>query len=1186
MKAIEQFISPLIESQFPSVYREEGPILVAFVKAYYEWLESTGNVLYFSRKLTELRDIDKTVDEFIVHFKEQFLKNIKFDVATNKKLAIKNSLDLYRSKGTPRGLELFFKLVYGQPAKVYYPGSDLMRLSNGTWKKPVYIEVADTPYNESYVNREITGLNSGATAYVETIATTKRLNDFFDATGKKVQVSKDIHVLYLSNIKGSFQYGERITHPDIVDIRETTKIVGSLNKLIVMTGAAGYSVGDTVMISSNTAYKGKAVVTGVSDTTGEVDFLLIDGGWGYTLSPDILISERVLTVNNVITTSNGLTTPFTYFESLSQPKASILFTPTTGKFVANDFIYTYANNTSGLTGLGKIITIQSNSTQSNIYVTIAQGNIQSNSTFYNSDNSVSGSIVSYTDLTSTANMIAVSSYEKMLVSGISNTFVLNEEIYQANSTYGEYANGTIDYVSITGSNAYITLSNVRGVFNTSELITGRAAGSTASIEYYSTDIGILDTSTTSVYSVDVVDGGVKYSNSDVVQFISGTGSRATARLITDSNGTITSVVLKRRGSGYLTAPVVRVSENAQPFTFNANSDVSETTNFISIPNHNFINTEAVKYETKAGNTAIGGLVSGNVYYVRGANTSGISLAAVPKGTKIPLTKGLSESGHSITSVVSIGSGAVLESNLGNAFDFQNETYVRGLTSNSSGLVTKISTGSLASFRVASLDDEEPVEFYTDYIDDINIYGAEYLTIRIDGDITANTALSGSEAYGFPAYPTANLTHGTLEEIFAVDEVVIGSISRIVTTNPGEDYNTDPLVTVVEMDIYKNKKRDYILVFEEGDADNFTEGENLQRIARRRFDGQLSVGADYISIDQNYFSNVDSVSYLVDYGNTAVGGLSASEGLNTYYVVEANSSALKLSGTSGGPAITLTPSPVSETGHYLQHGAYAGFGILKEKIDKGTIRVTRTSLFTDLSKDVGDLGDLYIKGETSGAVARIHEYKGDITFSGFNADVEANVITAVGSVVTLKVVDSGFGYGNFEIVSFKKEGDPEALEGLARALTIKEGTGEGFYQDTGSFLSNDKYLHDGEYYQEYSYDIITRVPLERYSEMLKKVLHVAGTKAFNKVEIESELKTPINTYSDISYEVPAVLTSACSVIVPATGVFTTMIQPGMTVRGTGISNSTVLYKTVISSATNSITLSSNATMSGTQTLTFN
>ena len=36
-------ISPLIETQFPSFLREEGPRFVSFLKAYYEYLEQSGN---------------------------------------------------------------------------------------------------------------------------------------------------------------------------------------------------------------------------------------------------------------------------------------------------------------------------------------------------------------------------------------------------------------------------------------------------------------------------------------------------------------------------------------------------------------------------------------------------------------------------------------------------------------------------------------------------------------------------------------------------------------------------------------------------------------------------------------------------------------------------------------------------------------------------------------------------------------------------------------------------------------------------------------------------------------------------------------------------------------------------------------------------------------------------------------
>ena len=72
MKELEKFISPFIASQFPSIYKEEGPLFIAFVKAYFEWLESENQVIYDSRRLLEYRDIDKTVDVFINNFKKKY----------------------------------------------------------------------------------------------------------------------------------------------------------------------------------------------------------------------------------------------------------------------------------------------------------------------------------------------------------------------------------------------------------------------------------------------------------------------------------------------------------------------------------------------------------------------------------------------------------------------------------------------------------------------------------------------------------------------------------------------------------------------------------------------------------------------------------------------------------------------------------------------------------------------------------------------------------------------------------------------------------------------------------------------------------------------------------------------------------------------------------------------------------
>ena len=107
MKNIENNISSLIESQFPGFYHEDGDNFVAFVKAYYEWLDQGGSE---SRKLLEYRDVDYTVDSFLDHFKNEFLNSLPENTAASKAFLVKHIQDLYKSKGSSEANKLLFSL--------------------------------------------------------------------------------------------------------------------------------------------------------------------------------------------------------------------------------------------------------------------------------------------------------------------------------------------------------------------------------------------------------------------------------------------------------------------------------------------------------------------------------------------------------------------------------------------------------------------------------------------------------------------------------------------------------------------------------------------------------------------------------------------------------------------------------------------------------------------------------------------------------------------------------------------------------------------------------------------------------------------------------------------------------------------------------------------------------------------
>ena len=96
-------VSSLVSEQFPDFIRLDHPRLVAFMEAYYEWMEQKEEALYSTFILKDFSDIDHTITEFIKHFKSQYLdrfpEQLAYDHTTgspvDEKRLIKRIKDFY-----------------------------------------------------------------------------------------------------------------------------------------------------------------------------------------------------------------------------------------------------------------------------------------------------------------------------------------------------------------------------------------------------------------------------------------------------------------------------------------------------------------------------------------------------------------------------------------------------------------------------------------------------------------------------------------------------------------------------------------------------------------------------------------------------------------------------------------------------------------------------------------------------------------------------------------------------------------------------------------------------------------------------------------------------------------------------------------------------------------------------------
>jgi len=334
MSSIEKNVSTFIPQQFPQFYRESGPNFIAFVKAYYEWLESDGGALLRSRSLLDYMDIDGTEQEFIEYFKKTYIDSIPRSVAADSRLLVKHILDLYRSKGSKRSYELLFRLLFDESIDLYIPGDFLLRPSDGNWYKQRYIETTSNPRLGEIIGKTIRTVGSTAIAVVETVS-------------RKVIADRTVNVIYISSVRGNFRYGDRITCEDIITEETAPVVLGSLTAIPIENGGAGFRVGDLLDVGGDLGAEGRARVAAVRDENGRVNFTLISGGTGFSVNATITVAT---TINLVIESPTG-----TFSVNTSVVDAS---TNANGTVVfANSSLLTLINFSSNLTFTeGSVIT--------------------------------------------------------------------------------------------------------------------------------------------------------------------------------------------------------------------------------------------------------------------------------------------------------------------------------------------------------------------------------------------------------------------------------------------------------------------------------------------------------------------------------------------------------------------------------------------------------------------------------------------------------------------------------------------------------------------------------------------------------------------------------------------------------------------------------------------------------------
>lgn len=337
--------SILVNRQVPEFVREEHPKFIAFLEAYYEFLENKqGNqlndLIKKSKDFRYLSDVDESLDEFEQQFFSSYLSLIPRDISVSKEFLIKNVLPAYLSKGSESSFKLLFRLLFGKEVEVTAPKDKILRASDGKWvvenslrvTSEVFSVHTGTGTNREFELAQITSQdevrvfvndNLQSSGYYvkkelkELVFNTPPANNSsilvqytnFDAavlnnrklTGNtsgataiveiasKSTTSGELYYEFFINSKtltGSFENGEFVNTDIINDdgslINLRLQTVSQLDTITVTKSGASYNVGDPVIVRGDATRAAYAVVESIeTGTIEEVDVL--NGGAGFSI---------------------------------------------------------------------------------------------------------------------------------------------------------------------------------------------------------------------------------------------------------------------------------------------------------------------------------------------------------------------------------------------------------------------------------------------------------------------------------------------------------------------------------------------------------------------------------------------------------------------------------------------------------------------------------------------------------------------------------------------------------------------------------------------------------------------------------------------------------------------------------------------------------------------------------------
>jgi hypothetical protein len=287
-------LSSVVSRQIPEFIREDYPTFVAFVEAYYEYLQEQGV------DLSTARDIDKTLDEFVLEFKKELAHNLP-QIQGNERFLLTHIKDQYLSKGSEASYKLLFRLLFGKKVELTYPGTQMLRASDGRWNQELSVFAKVDFGNPQDIVGKLVDIQT-ATRLIRVLV--DRKEDLVGEVDRVVALGGNIYEFFLDKrFFGVLKPTDKIKYKDTF---QATILPATQTPKITQPGK-NFRVGQVFEVRSGTGTGALLKVTAVDDDNGikYAEFIKFGIGYSADFAVSLLASNTVNATQQLVASASS-----------------------------------------------------------------------------------------------------------------------------------------------------------------------------------------------------------------------------------------------------------------------------------------------------------------------------------------------------------------------------------------------------------------------------------------------------------------------------------------------------------------------------------------------------------------------------------------------------------------------------------------------------------------------------------------------------------------------------------------------------------------------------------------------------------------------------------------------------------------------------------------------------------------